>query len=110
MVLPGHWDWNSTFIQILRSLFYAKIKMDSNQGITCLSSQKVFLESFGHFTPIDAFKLFDTIVKPISCYGAEICGYEYSDEIERLQTLFCKQYIGLKNNTMDSFVLGGTRQ
>ena len=39
------------------------------------------------------------MVKPIPW------GYKYSDESERAQISFCKQYIGLKTNTMDSFVL-----
>ncbi|MEW8544974.1 MAG: reverse transcriptase family protein, partial [Candidatus Thiodiazotropha sp.] len=65
-----------------------------------------FQKRFGHFYPSDAFKLFDSMVKPIACYGSEIWGYKYSEEIERVQTAFCKQYIGLKQNTMDSFVLG----
>ena len=65
-----------------------------------------YQKSFGRFTPNDAFKLFDTMVKPIACYGAEIWGYTYSEEIEKIQLIFCKQYIGLNSNTMDSFVLG----
>ena len=64
-----------------------------------------FQKQFGHFTPADAFKLFDTMVKPIACCGAEIWGYRYSDEIEKVQTTFCRQYIGFKGNIMDSFVL-----
>ena len=51
-------------------------------------------------------RLFDTNVKPILCYGAEIWGYGYSNEIEEIQTKFCKRYIGLKSNTIYSFVLG----
>ena len=46
------------------------------------------------------------MIKPITCYGAEIRGYEYSEEIEKVQTAFCKQSIGSKKNTTDSFVLG----
>ena len=46
------------------------------------------------------------MVKPIACYGAEIWGYTYGEEIEKIQLNFCKQYIGLNSNTMNSFVLG----
>ena len=61
---------------------------------------------FGYFYPSDAFKLFDTVIKPTACYGAEIWGYEYCKEIEKVQTMFCKQYIGVRQNTSDSLVLG----
>ena len=40
----------------------------------------------------------------IQCfYGAEIRGCGYSEEIEKVQTAFCKQSIGSKQNTMDSY-------
>ena len=65
-----------------------------------------FQKQFGHFTPADAFKLFDTMVKPIACYGAEIWSCRCSEEIEKVQTTFCRQYFGLKSNITDSFVLG----
>lgn len=31
--------------------------------------------------------------------------YKCSEEIEKVQIAFCKQYVRLKQNTMDSFVL-----
>ena len=45
------------------------------------------------------------MVKPIACFGAEIWGYTHNEEIEKIQLVFCKQYIGLKSNSMDSLVL-----
>ena len=35
-------------------------------------------------------KLFDTIVLPVLCYGAEVWGMVKSDEIEKIQFQFCK--------------------
>lgn len=58
------------------------------------------------FSPKDAFKLFDTIVKPILCYGSEIWGYRYYEKIEKVQTKFCKRFCTLSSNTADSFALG----
>lgn len=43
------------------------------------SSNCRFQQKIGHFTPIDVFKLFDTMVKLITYYGANILGYGYSD-------------------------------
>ena len=37
---------------------------------------------FRSFSPKDTFKLFDMIVRPILCYGAEIWGYQYLAAIE----------------------------
>jgi hypothetical protein len=42
----------------------------------------------------DAFKLFDTIVRPILCYGAEIWGYQYSGIIEKVHTDLCRLITG----------------
>ena len=51
------------------------------------------------------FKLFDSIVKPIFCYGAEIWGYKYSKTIEKVHIKFCKRFVGLHQNTGDFFLL-----
>lgn len=45
------------------------------------------------------------MVKPIAIYGAEIWGYKYSEEIEKIQAKFCKRYVGLKQNSADIFAL-----
>ena len=40
------------------------------------------------FSPEDAFKLFDSVVKPILCYGSEIWGYRYYEKIKKVQSKF----------------------
>ena len=42
-----------------------------------------FQKHFGHFYHSDSLELFDLMVKPIACYGAEIWGNKYIKEIER---------------------------
>ena len=64
-----------------------------------------YQREFGYFSPVDIFKLFDSIVKPILCYGAEIWGYEYSKTIEKVHIKFCKRFVGLHQNTADFFAL-----
>lgn len=78
----------------------------AKQAQKAAASIFMFQRKFGFFYPSDAFKLFDTMVKPIACYGAEIWGYKYSEEIEKIQSKFCKKYIGLKQNTNDAFAIG----
>ena len=88
-------------------LIWTKTKeLLAKQAQKAAASIFTFQRKFGFFYPSDAFKLFDSMVKPIACYGVEIWGVKYSEEIEKVQSKFCKQYIGLKQNTNDAFVVG----
>ena len=80
--------------------------MLSLQAKKASSSIFRFQKQCGRFQPNDAFKLFDAMVKPVACYGAEIWGYEFCEEIEKVQSRFCKYFIGLKQQTNDSFAIG----
>ena len=86
--------------------------MDQNEKLLAKQAQKAaasilaFQRKFGFFYPSDAFKLFYPTVKPVACYDAEIWDVKYSEEIEKVQSKFCKQYIGLKQNTNDAFAVG----
>ena len=48
------------------------IEMLSKQALKTTPSILRYQSKFGHFHPKDMFKLFDSMVKPILCYGAEI--------------------------------------
>ncbi len=65
-----------------------------------------YQRNFGYFDYQDIFKLFDTMVTPVLCYGAEIWGYEFSEQIESVQTSFCKSFLGLFRTVNDSMALG----
>ena len=78
-------------------LIWTKIKeVLAMQAQKAASSVFRFQKQFGFFRPPEVFKLFDSIVKQIAMYGAEIWGYKFSEEIEKIQTKFCNQYVGLK--------------
>lgn len=62
-------------------------------------------DNLDFFYPNDIFKLFDSIVSPVLCYGSEIWGYEFSKVIEKIHSQFCKRYVGLHQNTADFFAL-----
>ncbi len=52
------------------------------------------------------FNLFDKMVSPILCYGAEIWGYDVKENIEILHRKFCRRLLGVKRNTPTASVLG----
>ena len=80
--------------------------MQAMQGVKAVARIFKYQKTFGRFSPQDIFKLFDTVVKPILCYGAEIWGYNYCDKIEQVHSRFCKQYCNLSYNAADVFALG----
>ena len=53
----------------------------------------------GTFSINDAFKLFDTMILPILTYAAEIWGYDYSIQIEKVHDRFCSQFLNLPRYT-----------
>ena len=100
------------FYKYLGLYFTPKLIWTKSKEVLAKQAQKAassifrFQKQFGFFRPPDAFKLFDSMVKPVTIYGAEIWGYMFSEEIEKIQTRFCKQYVGLKQKTADYFALG----
>lgn len=75
----------------------------AQKAVSCIFR---YQRSFGLFYHRDIFKLFDCMIKPILCYGAEIWGFQYVDRIEKVQISFCKQYCGLPQQTANVFVYG----
>ena len=52
------------------------------------------------------FKLFDSVVKHMLCYGAKIWGHEYKSRIEQVHAKSCRKYYNLTNKTNSVFALG----
>lgn len=102
----------ASFYKYLGIFFTPKLvwtKTLESQALQALKASSTifrYQKNFVFFSPKDAFKLFDTIVKPILCYGSEIWGYRYCEKIEKVQTKFCKRFCTLSSNTADSFALG----
>ena len=44
---------------------------------------------FGFLELKDMFKIFDSVVKPILCFGSQIWGYSIVNKIEKVQIKFC---------------------
>ena len=74
------------------NFFWTKTKyMSAKQAIKAYCSILRYQRNFGRFDSKDLFKLFDTMVKPILCYGSEILGFKYAENIEKIQVKFCKR-------------------
>ena len=87
-----NWRWYRTINYIKYLGLYVTQKMclslarttlakQASKAMFCILKQQRYLESF---SPKDAFKLFDVIIRPILCYGADIWGYQYSAAIEKV--------------------------
>ena len=88
-------------------LVWSKTKdMLSKQALKAISNIIRYQRNFGRFESKDMFKISDTVVRPILCYGSEIWGFKYSDVIEKTHIRFCKRYCGLSTNVADFFALG----
>ena len=74
----------------------------ASKAVLCILKQQRY---FGTFRTKDAFKVFDMIVRPFVCYGAEIWGYQYSVAIEKFHTDFCRQICGLNQKVANFFSL-----
>ncbi len=51
------------------------------------------------------FKLFDTKIKPILLYGAEVWGYEKRPAVDRFYTNFCKYILGVGKHVSSNAIL-----
>ena len=84
------------------------VEMLSRQALK--SSAGIFRHQmkFAHFLTKDIFKLFDSLVKPVLCYGAKICGYDYKSKIEQVHLKFYRRYMycNLSSKANASFALG----
>lgn len=80
-----------------------KLAMQAQKAVYAINKYE---HIYGNFTLSQLFILFDSIIKPILCYGAQIWGYTYVSEIETVQTSFYKRYLRVKKSTNNCIVLG----
>ena len=90
---------NNSFFKTKQHTFIA------NQGKKAVYS--LFKKARNMQRPIDLqLELFNKLVKPVLLYGCEIWGLGNIDVIERVQLMFIKRILNLKNNTPNYMVLG----
>ena len=99
------------FYKYLGSYFTPKLLWTKTKQILSLQALKAVnsilnqQKHFGYFHHHEAFKLFDSVVKPILTYSAEVWGYQYCEQIENVQIRFCKRIACLNRNVADFFAL-----
>ena len=76
----------------------SKLAAQARKSIYAIKS---YQRSFGNFSHTEYFKLFDSMVKPILIYGAEIYGTEVSDILEQVQIQYCKEFLGVNKSVND---------
>jgi len=112
------WYFKGEKLEVVNQYRYLGImftpKLSWTKAQNCLASQarKAILciyqyqQKFGFFSHRDMFKLYDSMVVPILCYGAEVWGTSYSKATETAHTLFCKRFLKLSKSTPNNMILG----
>ena len=80
-----------------------KLAAQARKAIFCI---KNYQRKFGYFLHADMFRLFDSMVKPILCYGSEVWGTEYSDVIESVHYTFCRYFMGVNQSVNNAVAIG----
>ena len=76
------------------------------QAQRALNAIRHYQKPFGYFPIKDFFKIFDTCIQPILCYGSQIWGYQYSSKIESIHNQFCRKLLYVRKTTNTCMVLG----
>jgi hypothetical protein len=64
------------------------------------------LRPFVGIKPSHKLDMFDKLITPILCYGAEVWGFHQAMAVERVHLSFCKRVLGVKQSTQNNFVYG----
>ena len=76
-----------------------------SESIGCFCIRN-YQRKFGYFKHEEYFRLFDSMVSPIFCFGSEVWGYEYSSVIESVHNDFCKKFLGVNSSVKNVVALG----
>ena len=82
------------------------IKESAGKANKATSMIRRAMWKLGVFEHKALFKIFDSLVVPILCYGSEVWGYEYQRKIEQVHINFCKSALGVGKYASNSAVLG----
>ena len=69
-------------------------KILSGQALKAIFKLNQYLYHFTDLSPSHVLDLFDKLIKPILCYGAQVWGFSNVMQQERVFLQFCKKTIG----------------
>ena len=78
----------------------------SGQCLKAIFKLNQYLYNFTDLSPYDVLDLFDKLVRPCLCYGAEVWGFSKIIQQERIHMQFCKKFLGVKRITQNDLVYG----
>ena len=118
--LPGNLDFvfNGQKIEIVKKFVYLGItfttggsfnethKTLSGQALKAIFKLNQYLYHFTDLSPNHILDLFDKLIRPILCYGAQVWGFSNPVQQERVYLQFCKKLLGVKKSTQNDFVYG----
>jgi len=67
---------------------------------------KCYMIKFPNMSVSHKLDLFDKLIEPIISYGSEVWGMNEATKLERIHMQFCKQILGVKRQTQNSFIYG----
>ena len=79
-----------------------KLAAQARKAVFCIRN---YQRKFGYFKHEEYFRLFDSMVSPILCFGSEVWGYEYSSVIESVHNDFCKNFLGVNTHVAPLIML-----
>ena len=103
--ISSHYNYLGLIFTPMLSWFSAQQKLAAQARKATFSIYK-YQRAFGYFPCKDLFKLFDSMIKPILCHGAQVWGHTYSEVVESVHFDFCKRYLKLNSKTNNMVALG----
>ena len=78
----------------------------SGQAMKAIFKLKSYLYKFTNLSIVHMLDLFDKLILPILNYGSEVWGFTNVNKIERVHLQFCKQLLGVRQQTQNTFIYG----
>ena len=76
------------------------------QALKSLCMLKFYMVKFPSMSISHKCELFDKLIEPILSYGCEIWGMNEAVKLENIHLKFCKQILGVRSQTQNTFVYG----
>ena len=78
----------------------------SGQALKAIYKLKSYLLKFTNISVKHMLDLFDKLILPILNYGSEVWGFTIENKLERIHLQFCKQLLGVRQQTQNNFIYG----